>query len=298
LQQVGTWPDIWRRASRSPAPRAATEVPPLRRKRGRFSRSRRWRFPSRRIGLTAGALAAIALFLAAGGRAPAPILPEIERLADAAGLGLQQVAVSGHRFTPDGDIFDALRLEEARTLLSFDSGAARQRIERLPWVERASIERIIPDRLEVRIVERAPFAVWHAEGRTFLIDRSGRVLTPIAPDAMPALRRLSGEGAPREAAALHELLGGHAGLLDRVKLAERVGGRRWRLHLADGSTIELPVSGEREALARGLALARSGVARGGEIDLRADGRILLRTSRGAVDRNKRVTGAPDAPGRS
>jgi cell division protein FtsQ len=234
----------------------------------------------------------------AGGRAPAPILPDIERLAETAGLGLQQVAVSGHRFTPDSDIFDALGLDAARTLLSFDSRAAKERIERLPWVERASIERIIPDRLEVQVVERAPFAVWQAEGRTFLIDRSGRVLTGIAPDAMPALPRLAGEGAPREAAALSELLARHPGLLPRVKLAERIGGRRWRLNLADGGAIELPASGEGKALARAVTLARHGIAPASEVDLRAEGRTLLRKSRGALDRNERVTGAPDAAGRS
>ena len=187
-----------------------------------------------------------------GGRAPAPILPELERLMEAAGLGLQQVAVSGYRFTPDRDIFDALDLDEARTLLTFDSRAAKERIERLPWIERASIERIIPDRLEVHVVERMPFAMWRAEGRTFLIDKSGRVLTAIAPGAMPALPRLAGKGAPHEAAALYALLAGHPAVRDQVKLAERVGGRRWRLHLADGGTIELPAAGEREALARAL----------------------------------------------
>jgi cell division protein FtsQ len=232
------------------------------------------------------------------GRAPATILPEIERLAEALGFGLQQVAVTGYRFTPDGDIFDAVDLAHARTLLSFDSRAARQRIERLPWVERASIERIIPDRLEVHIVERAPFAVWHAEGRTFLIDKSGRVLTAIAADAMPTLPRLAGEGAPSEAAALATLLHRHPGLPERVKLAERVGGRRWALHLADGGAIELPASGESEALARALALVRDGVARASEIDLRAEGRTLLRKPRGRLDRNERVTGAQDAAGRS
>ena len=41
-------------------------------------------------------------------------------------------------------------------MLSFDSRAAQDRIERLPWVERASIERVLPDRLEVRVSERSP----------------------------------------------------------------------------------------------------------------------------------------------
>jgi cell division protein FtsQ len=253
------------------------------------------------LGLGAATLGAVALLSMAGshsrGQAPS-ILPEIERLAELAGFGLQQVAVKGHRFTPDGDIFDAVGLTRARTLLTFDAGAARERLERLPWVERASIERIIPDRIEVTILERAAFAVWQAEGRTFLIDRSGRVLSAVAPDAMPELPRLAGEGAPSEASALIELLARHPGLRDRVRLAERIGGRRWTLHLAGGGAIELPASAEGEALARALVLAREGLARTGAIDLRAEGRTLLRTSRSAQDRNEPVTGAQDAAGRS
>jgi cell division protein FtsQ len=244
----------------------------------------------------------MALFLIAGagarGRAPVPILPEIERLAEVAGLDLRQVSVTGHRFTPDGDIFDAVDLAHARTMLSFDSRAARQRIERLPWVERASIERIFPDRLEVRIVERAPFAVWQVESRTFLIDKSGRVLTPIARDAMPNLPRLAGDGAPVKAAALHALLAKQPGLLEQVRLAERVGDRRWRLVLADGGAIELPASGESVALARAAALMRDGVARANEVDLRVEGRTLVRKPRGGQERNERVTAAEDAAGRS
>jgi cell division protein FtsQ len=254
------------------------------------------------LGLGAATLAAVALFAMAApnSRARTPsILPEIERLAEMAGFGLQQVAVSGHRFTPDSDIFDAVGLARARTLLTFDPGAARERLERLPWVERASIERIIPDRLEVTILERAPFAVWQAEGRTFLIDRTGRVLTAVATEAMPELPRMAGEGAPGEAAALIELLARHPGLRERVKLAERIGGRRWTLHLAGGGAIELPASGEGGALARAVVLlAREGLAHTSAIDLRAEGRILLRTSRSALDRNEPVAGAQDAAGRS
>ena len=70
-------------------------------------------------------------------------------------------------------------------MLSFDSRAAQDRIERLPWVERASVERVLPDRLEVRVSERSPVAVWRRGDRNFLIDGSGRVLAAIPRDAMP-----------------------------------------------------------------------------------------------------------------
>ena len=102
-------------------------------------------------------------------------------------------------------------------MLSFDSRAAQDRIERLPWVERASIERVLPDRLEVRVSERSPSAVWRLGDRNFLIDKSGRVLAAVPRDAMPSLPRVAGEGAATEAAGLYALLAGHPALMARVE---------------------------------------------------------------------------------
>ena len=203
--------------------------------------------------MLAGAVSAAALLagLPRGENSPAPALAEIERIVDLAGFGLTQVSLTGHRFTLDSDIFEALDLGSAPTMLSFDSRAAQDRIERLPWVERASIERIVPDRLEVRISERAPFAVWRRDTRHLLIDRTGRVLASVAPDAMPELPRIAGEGAATAVGRLMDLLASQPALAHQVMLAERIGGRRWALHLADGSTMQLPAAGEaRSAGAR------------------------------------------------
>lgn len=223
--------------------------------------------------------AATALVLAIPGQVanPAePFIAEIERLAEAAGLGLEQVAVTGHRYTNDGDVFDAVDLGHARTLLTFDSRAARARIEQLPWVARASIERVIPDRIEVRVFERVPFAVWRLGSRHLLIDRSGRVLMPVYADTMPNLPRLSGEGAAGGAAALYDLLAARPQLLARVELAERIGGRRWTLRLSGGGAIHLPADNEAAALTLAAQAAAAGIAPDSEIDLRIPGRVLLR----------------------
>ncbi|KAB2916304.1 MAG: FtsQ-type POTRA domain-containing protein [Hyphomicrobiaceae bacterium] len=234
--------------------------------------------------LGAGVLGAISLLVLAGAggaaRPSAPLLGQIEDLAELAGAGLQQVVVTGHRFTADGDIFDAIDLRRSRTLLSFDSGAAQDRIEQLPWIQHAAVERIFPNRIEVRVTERTPFAVWRLGSRTFLIDRTGRVLGPVPQSAMPNLLRIVGEAAPGEAAALHDMLSGYPELQRQLETAERVGERRWTLHLTSGRVILLPAIGEARALAQVTKLTGTDFARIGEIDLRVPGRILVREWRG------------------
>jgi cell division protein FtsQ len=202
-------------------------------------------------------------------------LAPVEHVAELAGLGLTQASLSGHRFTADTDIYAALDLDNTRTLLSFDAGAARARIERLPWIRRASIERIGPDRLHVHVSERAPYAVWRAEEQNWLIDRAGRKLQVAPADVLPRLMRVSGEGAGRVAAALSAVLVDFPQVAGRLEVAERVSERRWTLHLKGGTSVELPAAGEAEALARLARLVELGLDGARRIDLRVASRVLV-----------------------
>jgi cell division protein FtsQ len=228
----------------------------------------------RRLG--AWALACAAVLVLGNAELRAAALTQVERAAELAGLGLQQVTIAGHRFTADTEIYAALNLGEARTLLSFDARAAQARLEQLPWVARASIERLVPDGIDVSITERTPFAVWRSGDRNWLIDRAGRKLQLAPADVMPQLPRVAGEGAGKEAAALSALLGDFPRIAGKLAVAERVGGRRWTLHLADGASIDLPAVDEADALARLDRLLELGLGGARHIDLRVPSRLLVR----------------------
>jgi cell division protein FtsQ len=261
LQQVGAGPEVWWRADHPPAPRPVLEAP---------TAAPRWR---RRLAVWP--LAASAFLILGNADLHGIALAPVERAAELAGLGLQQVTLSGHRFTADNDIYAALELEGARTLLTFDAGAAQARIQQLPWIKRASIERIVPDRIDVRVTERVPFAVWREGERSWLVDRAGRRLQIAPADVMPGLPRVSGAGAAEEAAALYALLGDFPQVARKLEVAERIGDRRWTLHLKGGAGVELPASGEAEALSRLARMLESGLGGAGRIDLRAPARVLV-----------------------
>jgi cell division protein FtsQ len=205
---------------------------------------------------------------------------ELDQIASWSGFGIDQVTLKGHRFTPDSDVFEALGLDEARSVVTFDIIAARQAVEDLPWVEQAAITRVYPDQLLVEISERAPYALWRRGERYEIVDDEGRVLSAADPKTAPeGLLQIAGEGAATEAAALTALLSSHPEISGSMQSAERVGGRRWRLHLDGGSLIDLPANGAAAALSdlkawKGLAkLLAAGDA---VIDARTPGRIAVR----------------------
>lgn len=235
----------------------------------------------------AALLGAVSFFALTGGghdvRVVKTLWPRVEALAVLSGFGIDQVTVTGHAFTQDRDVYDAIDLDNVRSFLALDTGAVRARIGRLPWVATADLTRTFPGRLDVRITERKPFAVWRRGGEETLIDRTGRVLARINPGSVPDLPRVAGEGANAQFAVLMGLVARFPGIAGRLESAEWVAERRWTLNLSDGVTLHLPT--DREALSLEQLsgeLARLVAVPGRTIDLRAPGRIAVR--RGAPAR--------------
>jgi cell division protein FtsQ len=208
-----------------------------------------------------------------------PFLDEADRLAERAGFGITQVSVTGHRMTPDSDVFAALDLEATRSLIRFDGQQARSRVESLPWVKTATISRLLPDGISVAITERSPFAVWSRSGGDALIDETGRVLGPIPAGSREDLPRVAGSGAPLAAPVILAEIRRYPALAQRMEAAVLIGERRWSLQLRGGPEVKLPAGKEGPALDELMALeAQSHILdpKFSIVDLRVSGRLLLR----------------------
>lgn len=207
----------------------------------------------------------------------------LDRLAVAAGFGIDQISITGQRFSSDNAIFEVLGVSKQTSLLRFDARAARARIEALPWIKSARLTRVFPDRLSVEVRERTAFAIWQRGDTRALIDRHGHVLGQIAAGYDIGMPLVVGEGAAGAAHALIAALKPHPELRKLIKSAERVSQRRWNLRLHNGLAIRLPAEGIAKALnrlqhlhARAQILDRDILS----IDLRISGRVTVRKARG------------------
>ncbi len=63
-----------------------------------------------------------------------------------------------------------------RELFAVDIARSRAAVERIAGVSRADVHRVWPRRLTVRVVERAPAAVWQVGAVGYTVDSSGTVL--------------------------------------------------------------------------------------------------------------------------
>jgi cell division protein FtsQ len=156
------------------------------------------------------------------------------------GFTVEDVLVVGRSQTTRGELLKAVRLARGAPILAYDLEQARQRIEILPWVETASVERMLPDTILLSVVERQPLALWQSKGHFELIDHRGKVIHKQSIERFADLLVVVGKDAPENAAKLLGILQTQPQLMDLAQSAVRVGGRRWNVRLKGDIDVRLP----------------------------------------------------------
>jgi len=206
------------------------------------------------------------------------------------GLVVDDVIVVGRLETNRKDIAKALGVRRGDPILRANLGAARARLEKLGWVQSATVTRRLPGDLHVHLIERRPFALWQKKGRLVLIDRAGELITAKRLGRFSALPVVVGRQAPQYVGALFDVLGRQPKLFARVAAAVRVANRRWDIRFDNGIVARLPEQKIAEGWRRLAALdakhnilARDLAA----IDLRLEDRLIVRLSAEAAEAAKR-----------
>lgn len=204
-------------------------------------------------------------------------------------VALDKLNIEGRNRTSREALRAALQIKKGDSLFASDPWSIKRRLEALPWVQHASVERRFPATLVVRIVERNAIARFRDKTATVLVDETGGIIPVAADKEHDNLILLTGQGAPEAAAALMKVLEQEPALARRVVSATRQGQRRWDLVFDGGATLRLPDGYERSALAKFGEFERQHalLARGAvTYDMRLPDRLTIRNSR---------TAAPAAP---
>lgn len=91
-------------------------------------------------------------------------------------LDVDRIAVRGAEGPRADQVRAASGIEVGEPLVDVDAGAAVRRIEAVPWVADASVERRWPDGVAVRVEVRSPVAVVGEGADAVLVDGDGRAI--------------------------------------------------------------------------------------------------------------------------
>ena len=155
-------------------------------------------------------------------------------------LRVNHIFVEGRSETSRKKLLQSLRLHRGQFILDFKPEEARLRIEKLPWVETAIIERHLPDTIRLTIKEKKPLALWQRNGQLLLLDAKGKIINLPSISSYTSLIIIIGKDAPFRAESLFNVLAAEPILAREVKAAVRIGARRWNLYLKNNIQILLP----------------------------------------------------------
>lgn len=87
-----------------------------------------------------------------------------------------QIDVNGNHNVAREDIQKLFVSDRNRSVLRIPLDTRRNQIQQIPWVEEASVQRILPNHVRVEIVERNPVAFFRSGSELTLIDAHGVLL--------------------------------------------------------------------------------------------------------------------------
>ncbi len=232
-------------------------------------------------------LAATALYGAIRGGHADAIIDSIHDIADAvaqrAGFQSANVSIEGASRLGRADILRIAGITESSTLFLTDADATRMRLLRNAWIAEATVAKLYPDRLEITIVEKKPFAVWQSRGNFFVIAKDGTVIDQLARERVrdAGMPIVVGEGAERRAQDFLAVLDRFPAVRGETVAAVLIAERRWNLRLKNGTDVRLPEEDADVALMRLVALDRDKHILSRDvsmIDMRLPDRVVVRLS--------------------
>ena len=197
----------------------------------------------------------------------------------ASGFALREIRVEGRGETAVADILSAVGANRGDPILGIDIDAVRQRLEDLPWIETASVERRFPDQLIVSVTEAEPMALWQRSQKLFLVSRDGAVIETANLGKYAKLLIIVGEEAPKKAQDLFDILAQEPDLRTHVTAAVLVGKRRWNIRMDNDVDVKLPEDGALEAWRHFADLNRQNNLLDKDVtivDLRQPDRVVVR----------------------
>jgi len=171
-------------------------------------------------------------------------------------LRLVSIALAGNHHVSREEVLASAGITGTTSLLFLDVEQIRERLKTNPWIADATVLKLYPAELQIRIKEREAFALWQKDGRVSVIADDGTVLEPYVAPRLTRLPLVVGRGAQARAKEFLALLDRYPTMRDFVHASVLVGERRWNLRLKNGIDVRLPESDVAPALERLVALDR------------------------------------------
>lgn len=102
---------------------------------------------------------------------------------------VQKLSVSGLKRVEENQVLAKAGFELGINVFRVNLDQVRERVEDLPWVRNAIVERVLPDKIIIKVIEREPIGLGRINGEVFQFDADAKILEPdpLSPASFPIL---------------------------------------------------------------------------------------------------------------
>lgn len=192
------------------------------------------------VGVLLSCALGYAIWSGAAGRFVAETMDNGYQSLARAGFTVERMQLNGRSRTPMEEVKQAVGFDVGEPMFRVSLTDLKSRLEAIPTVKYASVERVLPNELHIQLKEREPVAIWQNNGKLALIDDTGTVMRDLDMNRYKHLPLLVGTGAPEHIADVLALLDSRKDLAPQVMAIIRVGNRRWDVNFKQGIKVKLP----------------------------------------------------------
>lgn len=107
---------------------------------------------------------------------------------------VKNVRIEGTRRLDDAVVLAQSGITAQDNVVFFDKGAARARVEAMPYVKRCAVDVLFPDTVTLTVEEREAVATVMVNSRSYALDSEGIVIYEYGPEEMPMAPFLTNVG--------------------------------------------------------------------------------------------------------
>jgi cell division protein FtsQ len=130
-----------------------------------------------------------------------------------------QIVLSGNHNVPFARVREIFAADRGKSVLGIPLDDRRRQLESLPWIEQATVRRVLPNRIAVEILERTPIAFVRESEDMALVDAHGVILDrPLEANFhFPVLAGIGPEMALEDRAKRMQLYSGFAQQIENAR---------------------------------------------------------------------------------
>ena len=157
------------------------------------------------------------------------------------GFNLQNIYITGEKNISKEVILNTVNFKKYNTIFDVDLLIIYNNLLLNEWIKTIEIERVLPNAIKIKIVEKKPIAIWQNKLGNKLITENGSIISVANPNIYKnQLPIIIGEEGKKNTFQILKMLKKVPELYKNVWSISYINKRRWDVYLKQGITVLLP----------------------------------------------------------